>query len=37
MNSQLDRRDLLKLLTASAFVMPLQLTASRHKQTALFR
>jgi hypothetical protein len=28
MSSHLDRRDLLKLLTASAFAMPLQLTAA---------
>ena len=31
MNSPLDRRDLLKLLTASAFAMPLQLTAATDK------
>jgi hypothetical protein len=31
MNSHLDRRDLLKLITASAFAMPLQLNAATDK------
>ena len=31
MNSNLDRRDLLKLITASAFAMPLQLTGATDK------
>jgi hypothetical protein len=36
MISQLDRRDLLKLLTASAFAMPLQLTAADKEKPLYF-
>jgi hypothetical protein len=36
MNSHLDRRDLLKLVTASAFAMPLQLTAGSKEKPLYF-